>query len=108
MASSPVKFLVAFILAVLKVPTVNLSQLANALNGTVKRASNDRRLQRFFAEFEGESALIARLILRVLPDQAPWIISLDRTTWQFGTVTINILLAGIVYRGIAFPLGWLL
>jgi len=31
-----IKFLVAFILALVKLTTVNLAQLANALNGTAK------------------------------------------------------------------------
>lgn len=34
--------------------------------------------------------------------------TMDRTTWQFGSFTINILLVGLVYQGVAFPLFWTL
>ena len=43
-----VKFLVALILALVKLTTVNLGQLANALDGTAKQQSNYRRIQRFY------------------------------------------------------------
>ena len=43
-----VKFTAAFILALLKLTTVNLAKLTNALNGQAKPQSNYRRIQRFF------------------------------------------------------------
>lgn len=90
------KFLCAFVLAILKVTTVNVSKLANALNGQAKPDSNSRRLQRFLAHFEVEDRQIARWILRVLPAPDSWIVSVDRTQWQCGRLPINILMAGIV------------
>jgi hypothetical protein len=33
---------------------------------------------------------------------------MDRTNWKFGKTDINILTIGIVYMGIAFPVGWIL
>jgi hypothetical protein len=29
----------------------------------------------------------------------PWVLSLDRTDWQFGQTTFNILTLGIVHQG---------
>lgn len=34
-------------------------------------------------------------------------LSLDRTTWNFGSMTINLLVLGIVYHGIAIPVCWM-
>jgi len=33
---------------------------------------------------------------------------MDRTNWQFGKANVNILVVGIVYKGIAFPIAWIL
>jgi len=46
--------------------------------------------------------------VHLLPPHRQWQVILDRTTWQFGGFTINILLVGPVYQGVAFPLFWTL
>jgi hypothetical protein len=32
---------------------------------------------------------------------------MDRTNWKFGQININLLILGIAYKGIAFPVLWL-
>ena len=44
-------FIVAFVIALMKVTTVNLTKVANALSGTAQKRSNYRRIQRFFSDF---------------------------------------------------------
>ena len=46
------------------------------------------------------------LVVTLLPPRKDWLITLDRTHWQFGQLQINILLVGIVFQGVAFPLYW--
>jgi hypothetical protein len=100
------KFLVQFILALLKAKTVNLTHIAPLLSG-VEVNSNYRRIQRFFQEFSLEFDLVARLIWALLPHQPPYRLSLDRTNWQFKQLNINILtLAVITPNGLAIPLLW--
>jgi len=100
-------FLAMFLIALLKVKTVNLAEIATALNPRAQVASNYRRLQRFFAEFELDYGLIAKLVVALLPCPAGgYILSLDRTEWQFGHMWINLLTLGIVYKGVAFPVFW--
>jgi len=103
-----VKFISAFILSLVKLTTVNFTKLANALNGKAKQKSNYRRIQRFFAQFDLSYDLVADLILHLLPVKSDFTISIDRTIWSFGKLTINILTAGIVYQGVAFPIAWML
>ena len=103
-----VKFISAFILSLIKLTTVNFTKLANGLNGKAKQKSNYRRIQRFFAKFDLSYDLVAELILHLLPIKSDFTISIDRTTWNFGKLTINILTAGIVYQGVAFPIVWIL
>ena len=35
-----------------------------------------------------------------------WVLSIDRTTWEFGCHVYNILTLGVVHEGVAFPLLW--
>ncbi len=99
-------FLANFILALFKVKTVNLAQVATAFSGRAKVESNYKRLQRFFRGFSINYAVIARLMARLVPVEGPWYLTIDRTNWKFGKANINILVLGIAYQGIAFPLLW--
>jgi hypothetical protein len=101
-----IKCLSALIVALFKVKTVNLAELATAFPGTAAIDSHYRRLQRFFAHVEIESTLIAQFVVAFLP-AATYTVSLDRTNWMFGCVPINFLVLSVVHEGIAFPLFWL-
>ena len=56
-------FLAMFLVALFKVKTVNFTEIATALNPNAKTGSNHRRLQRFFADFELDYDLIAKLVV---------------------------------------------
>ena len=55
---------------------------------------------------EGQS--FASLILALLPVKDKLVLTLDRTTWELGSNCVNILLLGAAYKGLAFPLMWVL
>ena len=100
-------FLAMFLVALLKVKTVNLTEIATALNPLVKIDSNYRRLQRFFADFEVDYDVIARVIVSLLPKPpAGYTLTLDRTNWQLGQFSVNLLVLAIVHKGVAFPVYW--
>ncbi len=63
-------------------------------------------LQRFFRSFEIDYDTIARIVIEVMEIPQPWVLSIDRTTWELGNSTINILMLGVVHQGVAFPLFW--
>ena len=44
------------------------------------------------------------MIFSQLPVKTGLVLSMDRTDWKFGEFNINILMLGITYKGIAFPL----
>lgn len=102
-----VKFVAAFILALVTAKTVNLVQIASVFAGNARQDSKYKKLQRFFRHFELPLADIAGLVVKLLGVQEAWTLSLDRTNWKFGKVEINLLVLGIVYQGIAFPIVWL-
>ncbi len=99
-------FLALFLLALVKVKTVNLSELALGFEGNVQAASKYKRLQRFFRGFEVDYSVIAKLIISWMDIPQPWVLSIDRTTWEFGSHCYNILSVGVVHEGVTFPLLW--
>lgn len=99
-------FLALFLIALFRVKTVNLSELATGFLGQTKTDSNYKRLQRFFREFNLDYYELAKLIVGMMQIPEPWILSVDRTEWKFGHKTFNILTLGIVHQGVAFPLLW--
>ncbi len=103
-----VTFIAAFIVSLIKLTSVNFTKLANALNGNVKQKSNYRRIQRFFAHFDLSYDCLTGLILHLLPVKSDFTVSIDRTNWKLGKFNINILTAGIIYQGVAFPIRWML
>ncbi len=102
-----IAFLAQFLLALLKVRSVNLAELATGFGGKAKVDSHYKRLQRFFRGFDLDYDDLARLLVRLAPvGDGPWRLTMDRTNWQFGKVDINVLVLGIAYRGIALPVFW--
>jgi hypothetical protein len=101
-----VSFLALFLLALLKVKTVNLSELSLGFGGLALPASNYKRLQRFFRGFDLDYAVIAKAVVAWMNIPQPWVLSIDRTTWEFGCHIYNILTIGIVHEGVAIPLLW--
>lgn len=51
-------------------------------------------------------AEVAAFVVNLLGVPAPYTLALDRTNWQVGIVDLNILMLSIVYRGIGFPVVW--
>jgi hypothetical protein len=99
-----IKFFGLFISALCKVQTVCFERLAAGFDSDAKVDSSLRRIQRFISEYVLDTDLIARFIFSLLPHKPPYRLALDRTNWKFGITDINILVLGIVYKGVAFPL----
>lgn len=99
-----VKLISFFVIALVKVQTVNFEKLSHAFDTKTQSDSSLRRIQRFIASYSLDSNLIARLVFSLLPNKEQYILSIDRTNWKFGQVDINIFMLGVVYKGVAFPL----
>ncbi len=56
-------FLALFLIALLRVKTINLVELATGFRSQAKTDSNYKRLQRFFKDFNLDYAAIARVIV---------------------------------------------
>lgn len=99
-------FVALFLIALFRVKTVNLAELATGFSGLAHPASHYKRLQRFFRHFEMDYYDFAQLVVSLMAIPEPWVLSLDRTQWQFGETVFNILTLGIVHEGVAIPVLW--
>ncbi len=72
-------FLAQFLVAVIRVRSVNLSELSTGFIGKALQASNYKRLQRFFREFRLDYSEFARTIATWIEVKEDWVLTLDRT-----------------------------
>lgn len=99
-----VKLICLFITALCKIKTVNYDRLASGFDTTANKNSSYRRVQRFMKEFDFPMKIVSSLIFNILPVRCDLVLVLDRTNWKFGTKNINILMLGVSYKNVAFPL----
>jgi hypothetical protein len=102
-----IRCIVPLIIGMIQLGTVNLSKIAATFPGTAQSASHYKRLQRLFRHFPLDLNQIARFIAHLIP-LLQFKLTLDRTNWKLGSYNLNFLVLAIVYRGIAFPLLWIL
>ena len=95
-----IKALSMMLCALCKVQRVTYSKLASAFDSNAASESS----LRLIAQCEISTDLIAKLILKLIPVQGPYNLTLDRTNWKFSNTNINILTLGIIYDGMAFPI----
>lgn len=101
-----INFVAKFLIAMIQVRSVNLTEIASVFAGGAQKASHYKRIQRFLRYFELPYAAVAAFVLRLLGTPAPWALTLDRTDWYLGQTPLNILVLGVVHQGTAFPLLW--
>ena len=99
-------FISSFVLSLVKLRTVKLSDISLNLNYKSKPESNYRRIQRFFKDYTINYDSLVEFVLKILPQNIRYILTLDRTNWKFGKTDINILMLAIVYKDTSIPLCW--
>lgn len=96
------------VVSILRNRTVNLVKLSAEASETLKAESLYRRFQNFFLRFAMPLEDIARLVVAKLPRQhGGWVLSMDRTNWQYGRTHINLLVVAIVVGKVAVPVVWM-
>jgi hypothetical protein len=99
-----IRLICLFISALCKVKSVNFSKLSAGFDTTASGSSSYRRIQRFFEQVNFPVEFVAKFIFNLLPERNSLVLVIDRTNWQFGTKNINILMLGVSYKNMAFPL----
>ena len=89
--------------------TICLWRLAAYVASMAQTDSVRRRFYRFFQFVRLDSTLAARVVVDLLGlGGKPWLLAMDRTNWDFGKTTINILMISVTWNGIGIPLLWML
>ena len=102
---SRINFIAEFILALIKVRTVNLVEIAQAFSGSTKLSSKYRRIQRFFQDCSICNQLLVYAVAAFFPPgDKGWLLSIDRTNWNFGRFKINIMMLSITFKDASLPL----
>jgi hypothetical protein len=99
-----VKLICLFITALCKTKTINYDRIASAFDTKADKNSSYRRIQRFMRDFDFPMKVVSVLIFNILPFKENLVLVLDRTNWKFGEHNINILMLGVSYKNVAFPL----
>lgn len=100
----PQKCLKSLIVAMLATLSVNLVKLARDAFTDVKTLSGVRRIERLLSLRIFSFTLVGKAIVRVLPRQRKYILTMDRTTWELGSRVYNVLAVGICFDGISVPI----
>lgn len=102
-----IKFMVLFILAVIKIGIQSLEQLAGAFDSKAQNQSSLRRIKRFLNEFGVDYTLFSKCLIALMQlDKTAQVLALDRTEWQVGKTWVNVLMLSVCYQGIGIPIWW--
>ncbi|MGH9677758.1 MAG: IS4 family transposase, partial [Candidatus Acidiferrum sp.] len=94
-------------LLVMRHGTICLWRLAAHLTTAAQTESVRRRFYRFFQFVNLDGAMAARVVVDLLGlSGKPWVLAIDRTSWDFGKTTINILMISAMWNGMGIPLIW--
>jgi hypothetical protein len=83
---------------------VNFNSLSNSFDTSTKNDSSHRRIQRFYASLFVDFDLISKILYALKPKVAKYGLTMDRTNWKIGDSNINILVIGVIFKGVAFPI----
>lgn len=98
------KCLVSLIRAMFLTLSVNLAKLARECFPQTKTSSTVRRIERLLAWRLFPISAIGKAIVKALPAQKRYILTMYRTTWELGKRVYNILAIGICFDGISIPI----
>lgn len=97
------KCICALIRALLITLSVNLLKLARASFPQARPSSTVRRIERLLGMSIFNLTSVGRSIVKAMPPQRRYILTMDRTTWELGRRVYNILAIGICFDGISIP-----
>jgi hypothetical protein len=96
-------------LLIMRHGTICLWRLAAHAATAATTDSVRRRFYRFFQYVALDGSMTARVVVDLLGMRGkPWVLAMDRTNWEFGKTTINILMIAVIWNGVGVPLIWTL
>jgi hypothetical protein len=100
------KFIILFILGLIKSRNIQFCEIAQHLNDEAKLSSNEVRIQDFFREVELDYFYVAVLLVSLLPKKGKLRLCIDRTEWDLGACQVNILMIVAGNGSMQVPIYW--
>ena len=87
--------------------SVNFRKLSNRFLSLAKPQSIFRRIQNFFTHVTFDYHAMSLFIVNIIKNlEGPYIVTVDRSNWKYGSTNINFLVIGIVYKNLTIPIVW--
>lgn len=100
---------VGMLIGLLKTRNINLVEMATGFVSDAEPDSRYRRIQRFIHRHFLSYDKVAWFIMALFGFlDNPFYLAMDRTNWQWGKKSLNILMLAVVYKGVAIPVYWVL
>ena len=97
--------LIDIVLAMITAQNVNHLKLSPHMPGNSSVEAKKRRVERGVGDEQLTMKVFLALILTRIPP-GKWLLSLDRTNWEYGESPMNLLVLGVVMDGYTIPLVW--
>ncbi len=101
---SRLTFLELVIPAIICAKSVQYHAIGAEMEGDIQESSKTRRVYNFIKDYELDYEFITYFLLFLLPRKGKITLCLDRTEWDFGTCTHNILTVTAYSHGIGIPI----
>jgi hypothetical protein len=101
---SRVDFIVYAVSALIQARSVSFHEIADKMDTDCKEESNLRRIQHFMSSYNLDMEFVMMLILLLLPCNCKIRLSIDRTNWDFGGKSHNVLVVTAYTHGVGIPL----
>lgn len=97
--------LLDIVLAMVTAQNVNHHRISSYMPGNSTVEAKKRRVERGVNDLQLTRQVFLALILVQIPP-GKWVLSLDRTNWDYGGSSMNLLVLGVVIHGYTIPLVW--
>ena len=96
-------FISLFIGGLIRSRSVQFQEVAHQMDSPAKASSNFRRIQRFLSSYPLSLEWVGLFILLLIPKKGVKL-SMDRTNWDFGQVSFNLLVVTLYWDRYGFPI----
>jgi hypothetical protein len=101
---SRITFLELVIPAIICAKSVQYQSIAAEMEGSIQETSKSRRIYNFISTYELDYEFVAYFLLLLLPKKGKLTLCIDRTEWDFGNSTHNILTVTAYSHGVGIPI----
>ncbi len=101
---SRLNFLELVIPAIIAAKSVQYHRIAGEMLGDVQEASKEKRIQRFMTDYPLDEEFVFLFLVFLLPKKGKLTLCIDRTTWEFGSCTHNLLTVTAYSHGVGVPI----